>query len=244
VRGDAREGTDTVTDQKSLKRRVRARMSKTGERYTAARRNLIARPEADAPTAPVPPGDLVPDGNFRGNRPMSDDQLALRTGRPWSEWYEVLESSNARDLPHAEIARWLSVEHGVDGWWTQELTVRYEVAIGRRKPGQRADGFYLSATKTVGVPVERLFDAFVDAGIRATWLPVEGIRLRTAAPHKSARFDWKGGSERLVVGFTAKGDAKSTVAIEHSRFPDQDAAEREKPLWRDRLAALKRLLEA
>ena len=45
-------------------------------------------------------------------------------------------------------------------------------------------------------------------------------------------------------GDQSKGDAKSTVAIEHTRLPDAAAAAREKPLWRERLAELKRLVEA
>ena len=146
--------------------------------------------------------------------------------------------------PHPEIARWLVDEHGVDGWWAQELTVRYEMASGRRKPGQRPDGFSITSSKTIGVPVEALYDAFVDAAVRARWLPVDGIRVRTATPHRTARFDWKGGAERLAIGFTAKGDAQSTVAIEHSRLPDEAAAALEKSLWRERLAELKRLLES
>jgi uncharacterized protein YndB with AHSA1/START domain len=92
--------------------------------------------------------------------------------------------------------------------------------------------------------VERLFDAFVDDDLRARWLPVEGVRLRTAKPNRTARFDWKGETQRIVVGFESKGDAKSTVAIEHTRLPDEAAAAREKPLWRERLAELKRLVEA
>ena len=39
----------------------------------------------------------------------------------------------------------------------------YERARGLRAPGEHADGFAVTASKTVGVPVERLFDAFVDA---------------------------------------------------------------------------------
>jgi hypothetical protein len=256
VRGDAREGTENVTDQKSLKRRVRARMTKTGERYTAARRNLLkepppdvtaaaaAEPATEAASQPAAPPEAAPAGNFRGNRPMSDEILPARTGRAWDEWYGILQAAGATDWPHPEIARWLVTEHSVNGWWAQELTVRFEHAIGRRQPGQRSDGFSATATKTVAVPVERLFDAFVDDATRARWLPADGIRLRTATPYRSARFDWVGGTQRLAIGFESKGEAKSTVSIEHMKLPDGAAVEREKPLWRERLAELKRLLES
>jgi hypothetical protein len=227
-------------------------MTKTGERYTAARRNLLSKTPPNASAAAEPateraagpePAPPVPAGNFRGNRPMSDEILPARTGRVWGEWYEILNAWGAIDRPHPEIARWLVDEHGVSGWWAQELTVRFEHATGRRQPGQRSDGFSATATKTVAVPVEQLFDAFLDDATRARWLPAEGMRLRTATPHRSARFDWAGG-QRLAIGFESKGDAKSTVSIEHMKLPDGAAVEREKPLWRDRLAELKRLLES
>lgn len=264
-----------MTEHKSLKRRVRVRMAKTGERYTAARRQVLARSAAEKPSAspaqagspppvdastpvvelppmpePVPSADLVQPSEsedatrFRGDRAASDEALATRTGRTWGEWRVLLDAWGAADRPHPEIARWLNAEHGVDGWWSQELTVRYEMAIGRRSPGQRPDGFAISVSRTVAVPVDLLFQAFVDADLRAKWLRGASLRLRTATPHRTARFDWADGSERLAIGFTSKGDARSTVAIEHSRLPDPETAGRRKAFWRDQLQELRRMLEA
>jgi hypothetical protein len=45
------------------------------------------------------------------------------------------------------------------------------------------------------------------------------------------------------VGFLAKGEAKSTMALGHARLADAQEAEEMKAWWRERLAALKRLLE-
>jgi hypothetical protein len=45
------------------------------------------------------------------------------------------------------------------------------------------------------------------------------------------------------VGFVAKGKAKSQVGLEHERLPDAKAAEKAKAHWRERLVALKALLE-
>jgi hypothetical protein len=215
-----------VTQQKSLKRRVRARMAKA---------------EPSPTTQPTEPRDVA---SFRGERTVSDEALVGRTGRTRGEWFELLEAWGAAGRPHPEIARWLNSEHGVNGWWAQELTVAYEMAIGRRRPGQRPDGYSVSASKTVAVPVERLFDAWVDEGLRAQWLPGVSLRLRTATPHRTARFDWEDGSMRLAVGFTAKGDARSAVALEHQRLPDVETGERFRALWRDRLRALQQLLES
>ena len=101
----------------------------------------------------------------------------------------------------------------------------------------------MTATKTVAVPVERLFDAFVDDSSRARWLPDGQLRQRTASRPRSARFDWGDGTTRVNVGFDAKDEGKSTVALEHERLPDAGEAERMKAYWRERVAALKAELE-
>ena len=48
-----------MTKQKSFKSRVRARMDKTSESYTAARRQLLAKSTPD-PDAPADPGPRSP----------------------------------------------------------------------------------------------------------------------------------------------------------------------------------------
>ena len=220
-------------------------MAKTGERYTAARHQLLAKAQTDAlSTPPVQDAEPTAAAEFRGVRSASDDALAARTGRGWGEWLEVLEAWGAAERPHPEIARWLSAEHGVDNWWAQELTVRYEMAIGRRRPGQRPDGFSITASKTVAVPVEQLFAAFVDESVRAKWLSGVSLRPRTATPYRSARFDVEGGPTRIAIGFTARDEGRSTVALQQERLPDADSADRAKALWRERLQQLQRFLES
>jgi hypothetical protein len=45
------------------------------------------------------------------------------------------------------------------------------------------------------------------------------------------------------VVFDLKGEAKSTATIQHERLPDGAEAQRMKAFWRERVAALKELLE-
>jgi uncharacterized protein YndB with AHSA1/START domain len=233
-----------MTKQKSFKGRVRARMDKTSESYTAARRQLLAKAttetqaeaEAQAPEGPV---------NAPGvKRPYSDAVIQANTGKRWDEWFAVLDRWGAAERPHAEIARWVGEEHGVGGWWAQGVTVAYEQARGLRAPGQRRGGlFEVNASKTVAVPVERLYEAFIDPDLRERWLPGATLEVRTARPGKSIRANWDDGSTRLVVDFTAKGEAKSQVALVHERIADAATAEELKAWWRGRVAALKQLLE-
>jgi hypothetical protein len=219
-----------MTERKSFKRRVRARMEKTGERYTAARGHLVE--EQTAAEAPEPT-----------DRP-SADAVVRRTGKTWDEWFAILDAWGAAERSHREIARHLREANGVSGWWAQSVTVAYEKARGLRVKHERPGGFSVGASKTIAVPVERVFAAFADEEERGRLLPDAPLSLRTAQANRSARFDWGDGRTRVVVGFEDKGPEKTTVAVEHERLPDAAAADRTKAEWRGRLALLKEALEA
>lgn len=221
-----------MTMQKSFKRLVRARMEKTGESYTTARTRLLRADETEAL-----------DGVKLAT---SDEAIRRRTGRGWEEWFEMLDDWGAADRTHRETARWLAEQQNLHplAWNVQAVTAGYERARGLREVGEKHDGFAITASRTVAVPVERLYEAFVSDGVRAQWLPDGRLRERTATRPKSARFDWGDGDTRVNLTFLPKGEARSTVALEHRRLPDAGEAERIKGYWRERLAALKSALEA
>ena len=210
-----------MTRQKSFKRLVRARMEKTGESYTAARSMLLT----------------AQDTTWLAT---TDEAIRERTGRGWEEWFDQLDEWGAEDMSHRDIARRVAAELAIVplAWNAQAITMSYERTRGMRAPGEHADGFAITAQKTVPVPVERLFDAFSDAALRAQWLPEDQLRERTATKPKSARFDWADGATRVNVTFIAKGE-RSTVALEHARLADADEANRMKAFWRERLSTLK-----
>jgi hypothetical protein len=220
-----------MTRQRSFKRLVRARMEKTGESYTAARASLLSAAEPETTEAPA--------------LATSDDTIRQRTGRGWEEWFDLLDEWGAAEQPHREIARRVAAELGLEplAWNVQAVVVSYERARGGRAVGEHPEGFSVTASKTVAVPVERLYDAFVEESRRARWLPVGELRERTATRPKSARFDWGEGETRVIVGFDSKDQAKSTVALEHARLANAEEAARMKTFWRERLSALKSQLE-
>ena len=220
-----------MTEHKSFKRLVRARMAKTGESYTAARAMLLrAEPAsgADTPTLKT-----------------SDEKIRQRTGRGWQEWFGLLDEWGAAGRPHREIARWLAEQQGLHplAWNVQAVVASYELTRGLREVGEKEDGFAITASRTVAVPVERLYEAVVSETARAGWLPHGRLTERTATRPKSARFDWNGGDTRVHVTFLASGETKSRVALEHRRLPDAGEADRMKTYWRQRLSALKTALE-
>ncbi len=222
-----------MTRQRSFKRIVRARMEKTGESYTAARSALLRADDSGTEPKAVP------------RLATSDATIRERTGRGWEEWFDLLDEWGAAERSHREIARHVAglLEIEPLAWNAQAVTGSYERARGLREVGEHADGFRITTSKTVGVPVDVLYDAFVDEDQRRRWLPDADLHERTATRPKSARFNWDDDGTRVHVTFVDKGDGRAVAALSHERLADATEAERMKAYWRGRVATLKEVLE-
>jgi uncharacterized protein YndB with AHSA1/START domain len=243
--------------QKVFKQRVRARMTKTGESYTAARHQLLRKATepmiADdmAPangTAPPGPALSSPPDVPTGTIPdvallVADAAMVRATGKGHAEWFALLDEWGATGHTHTEIARWLSETQGTPGWWTQNITVSYERARGMRARHEMADGFTISVTRTVAADAERALAAFTHEHVRAQWLPGNLVRPRPTRAALTARFDWAEPPSRVVVNVVPKANGKSMVAVAHEQLPDAEQGERMKTAWRAWLADLKSLIE-
>jgi hypothetical protein len=215
-----------MPQQKDLKRIIRARMQKTGESYTSARLHLVKKIES-----PI-------DTSVAG---MSDAAVKKATGRDWTQWVKVLDAAEAAKKSHRDIAKHVK-SLGTPDWWTQMVTVGYERIRGLRAKGQRRDGNYeANKSRTLPVPVARLFKAFADAKQRAQWLPAK-VTVRAKNPNKTMRITWNEDDTSVQIGFMSKGPAKSAVAIQHSKLPDKAAADRVKAMWGENFEALARFL--
>jgi hypothetical protein len=80
-----------MTRDRSFKRRVRERMSKTGESYAAARSQVSEKRErvAAARTRLSTAEDLP-----------SDDKVETATGKRWDAWFAILDRWGARERTH------------------------------------------------------------------------------------------------------------------------------------------------
>jgi len=232
---------ETMPTQKTFKHRVRTRMAKTGESYTAARRQILSKSvsaPAEDPGTPSPV-DAVPD-EARG---VSESSMIRATGHDHAEWFRRLDAWDATTHTHTEIARWLGEVHGVPSWWTQSITVAYERARGMRTRHQMADGFSVSVTRTIAVAPAAALEAFTDPARRASWLADAVLSPRPTRARLTARFDWAAPPSRVVVTVAAKDDGRSLLAVAHERLPDAEAGERMKASWRTWLDDLKSMLE-
>ncbi len=221
--------------EKDLKRLVRARMTKTGEAYTAARSQLTKarRPGAAAKAAAI---------DYAAVAGMSDGKMKEKTHRTWKEWTDALDRHEAHRMEHRAIADLLHTTFKVGDWWAQMVAVGYERIKGLRARGQRRDGTYeANKSRTFNVPVSELFKAWADSATRRRWLDATGVKVRTATAPKSLRLGWDDGSI-IAVGFLDKGKGKSAVAVQHTRLPDRETAERLKAYWSEQLTALGKVL--
>jgi len=175
---------------------------------------------------------------------LSDAAVRRATGKGWDEWLSLLDAWGAAERTHAEIARHVHDGHNVAGWWAQGVTVGYERARGRRAVHQGTEGFAVAASKTVPVSIERLRHMLVDGAARDTWLEPGTLRLRPSRSEKSARFDVLGPGEgtRLEAFLVAKGEAKTTVQLQHVKLPAAEDVESWRAFWKERLARLATVL--
>jgi len=246
VTGGVFKGELTMPREKDLKRLVRARMKKTGEAYTTARAQILRKPRRKTRSSGQAPSRLTPppapaaptQKQYADLAGISNAVILEKTGRTWEDWVRVLDGHGADKMAHSEIANLLSTTYKVPSWWTQMVTVGYERLKGLRARGQRRDGTYeASKSRTFNVPVATLFEAWADAKIRRRWLDEPTIVVRTATASKSMRLGWPDGTI-IAVGFTAKGPAKSAVALAHTKLPDRETANHLKRYWAERLEAL------
>jgi uncharacterized protein YndB with AHSA1/START domain len=258
VAAPTEKDAETMPTQKVFKQRVRARMTKTGESYTAARRQLLrkATDHGPGPSPEAPPAAAKPETPETEREPatlagmsvppdaplVADAAMIRATGKGHAEWFAILDAWGATEHTHTEIARWLSETQGAPGWWIQNITVSYERARGMRARHQMANGFSISVTRTMDAGPEAALAAFTDATVRATWLS-EPMRQRPTRARNVARFDWDEPPSRVVVSLAPKDDGRTAITVGHEQLPDAEAGERFKHRWREWLGTLKSTLE-
>lgn len=231
-----------MTQNKDLKRLVRARMKKTGESYTSARAQITRKPKTKSSAAELSPAALKKDYAMLAG--MSDAVIKEKTGCTWQKWVKSLDYYGAEKMSHREIAALISEKYKVPSWWTQTVTVGYERIKGLRARGQRSDGkFEATKSRTFNVPIDLLFDAWAVDSKRNQWLKDAPAKIRGKTKNKYLRLDWNGNTI-VSIGFLTKGKAKSAVSVQHPNLPDRESADRLKKYWSEQLDNLAAVLKS
>lgn len=233
-----------MTQQKKLKKAIRARSEKTGESYTSARRQiLLAREEPPPPPAPKPPA----------KRGISDESVLKKTGHGLDHWFGILDAFGGMTRGHTAMAAHLHKEHGIPGWHSQGITVAYERARGLREMNQACTGkFQVSVSKTVPATVAEVVEALqstawlqgADPGLaQALDAAFTGDKPREVKTKGSdyawLRFPWDGRTVEIRITGKPKG---ASVVADNSDLPDSALVEQRRAQWRAALEGLKRHL--
>jgi hypothetical protein len=218
-----------MTTHEAFKKRVRARMAKTGERYGAARRALIA-----ASAQPNPSG-------WAANPQHTDEQVREKTGRGWNDWVTAIDAGPGRASGHTAIAAWL-VDQGVEAWWAQGVTVGFERITGLRMPGQMPDGtFTISRSRVIAMPPVEVRTLLLDDAARADLLPDFEVTLLSRPDAKTPRYAFARRGEVLgQVSFATDvaSAARTRLTVTHAKLPAYDEGELWKEFWSEWLDAL------
>lgn len=218
-----------MTRQETFKRRIRARMAKTGEKYGAARRVLIEQSSDGRGQGGGRTWVAAPD--------LGDDAVREATGRGWDAWCDVIDAWSGHDDGHAAVAAYVHEVHGVDGWWAQTVTVGWERITGRRLPFQTADGtFTANKSRTVVTDHEALRALLLDEDGRAVLFPGLDTELRSRPTSKNVRVAVGPGTAEIALA--PRDDGRVTLTVAHHRLPSPADVEHWKAFWADWLEAL------
>lgn len=235
-----------MTQAKKLKKQIRARARKTGESYTAARR-LVLQQKTRPATAPS--ATPVPDALRKG-----EARLVERTGHGWMHWFALLDAFDAAAKGHTAAARHVSRDHGVDGWYAQQITVQYERARGLRATNQRMSGEYeVSVSKVLPVPVGKAVVALRDPRARKIWAAALDPQLRGAfdAVAKSLKARERGdarlrfktpGGITVALYLDPKPDGRSLLVAQNMKLRAAGEIDRYRATWKTAFNALSKHL--
>jgi len=179
----------------------------------------------------------------RETKRSSDESVRASTGKVWAEWFKILDKAGAKKMPHQDISAYLRDKQGVGPWWCQMVAVAYEQERGLRQKFQKCTGeFSASSSRTIGVPLAKIYAAWTDEKMRQRWLPDGKLEITTATPGKYVRGKW--GDSRLSVGFIARGPQKAQVAVDHGKLANSRDSAKMKNYWFAALNRLQDVLEA
>lgn len=168
---------------------------------------------------------------------MSNKAVKDATGRDWAEWVAVINNWPGSAEGHTAVARYLSDELGVDGWWAQGVTVGWERLTGRRQRHQQADGtFTANKARTLMIDVPAIRQTLLDDDMRTRSLGLSGTGLRSKATSRRIRIAHASGT--ILFDFFSQPDGRTRISIAHEQLTSAAEVTR----WRDFWGAwLKRL---
>jgi hypothetical protein len=248
-----------MTQQKKLKKAIRARSRKTGESYTAARRHIVeAGRKTSTPAGPIAAPAVAPAPGRGGTKVRTrtgEAGLIKKTGHGYDHWFAVLDAFDAPAKGHTASAAHLYRDHGVPSWHCQMVTVAYERERGLRAMNQSCAGdFQVNISKVVPASVADVVDVLRSPRRRAAWLkaadPALGRALEAAVTAANprqvkvrdsslARLRYPWGGEAVEIAIMGKPNGRTSVVASMTKLAGPDEVEERRAQWREALEGLK-----
>jgi hypothetical protein len=176
---------------------------------------------------------------------MNVEAIERAFGEPWARTKERLEAAGGADATHKQLADALypQFEKTVKnhGWWVQGAVIAFEQEIGRRIPGQRADGaFAVSVSRTVAGERDEVIDRFAELAADGTihQVAIDGApRLSSTAKRSFWRADLENGV-KVEVSAEPKDQEKVRLALQFATLPSPEAVEDWRTVGKELLDAL------
>ena len=223
-----------MTTDKARKRAVRTRMTKTGERYAAARRHVVADEAPADPASPAgPPAARRRPGHDRGRHrdrhrsglgPLVPPARRLGRGGALAHRHRAVHPRGAGRQRLVGAGRDRRLRTG--SWAARDASDQARLRGERLQDGRRA------TARTSG-PRSWSREA-VGAGSRRA--PSAGGGRR-APIGRSTSFAGPDGT-RIAVAIDARGDDRATVTVTHEGLADAEDVATRRAAWRDRLDRL------
>lgn len=170
-------------------------------------------------------------------KPINTAAIEKTTGKAWSVWTKELDEHGARELSHAALAKLVNTKlDGIEnaGWWAQGITVAYEQHIGKRIPGQLADGlFEIAVSKTSNLPRHEQFARVVAwFEMQREFSGQQPLKPRSSETPKRSnwRCDFEDGSKFAAT--VEENGEKSKVVLSQTAIPSKEAADEQKVYWK------------
>lgn len=175
---------------------------------------------------------------------QSIESIEAALGVSWEDIVAHFDKAGGRELLHptiASIAYEFITSHSSaesPGWWSQAIAVAYEQQIGRRQPGQKADGTYeSSATRTIAGNRDATFHRLSELLNEPYHQGLVCTEVRTSTTPKRSYWRCRLSHMNVTAAVESKDD-KSLVTITQSSCANAKESQKAKSYWKELLQRL------
>ena len=202
---------------------------------------------------------MKPSSHFDKIGVTTTKSLEKNTGLSWDQWISQLNKAGAANWKYQQITTYLKKKK-IGIWWVHIVAGGYEVAMGRRLPGQSLKGTYsVIVTKTIPISKAKAWKWLTSDSAIQVWLkplsPIEikkgqvfetpdGVygEIRTFKKNQRIRLAWNesDGEKKSVLQVLLFGrdEKKCGIAFQHEQLKDGRKRNWAREHWKNVVAEL------